>query len=164
MTKRNKSRRGFSLVELTIAMAVTLTLMSTIATLLVCVINERKRAVEDYDISSELVLVKNYTNGWFNDYVGYGEQAEKCSFALFSDEDFNSGVNVKNGGTVVDSLTFNSENKTLSSATYGTVTFSYIDGISFTVYDNVIKLSVSHRGCAQPTILILSRKDFSDEG
>ena len=164
MTKRNKSRRGFSLVELVIAMAVTLTLMSTIATLLVCVINERKRAVEDYDISSELVLVKNYTSGWFNAYVGYGEQARKYSFAVFADEDFNGGVNVKDGETVVAALTFNSENKTLSSESYGTVTISYIDGISFTAYDNVIKISVSHRGCAQPMILILSRKDFSDEG
>jgi len=161
MTKSKKSRRGFSLVELTIAMVVTMTLLSTIATLLVCVINERKRAVTDYEISNELVLVKNYTSGWFNSYVGYEEDSPKYDFVVFS-EDFDGGINVTDEtGSVVSSLTFNTENKTLSSASYGTITFKYIDYITFTAYDNAIKLSVSHRGCAQPMTYILSRKDFS---
>lgn len=164
MKGKSKRKRGYSLVELTIAMVVTIVLMSSIISLVAAVLKESERSTKDYGLSSELLLARQGLYTWFNSFAGYESGGEEYKFVNDLESGY-EGVNVYKDGEVVSSIYFDDLNRKLVSDDFGGYpTFSLIYFMTFDVYDdNVIKVSILYDGCRQPIVYLFSGKDFSDD-
>jgi len=165
MKNKTEGKRGFTLFEMTIAMTVTIILMSTIFSLTVSVLRERERAAEDYAVSTELLLVRNGLGLWYNEFSGYRSGESEY---LFEKDDENGGVKVisKTDGAEISYILFDSAACSLKSSVFPSdIVFEKVTGVSFTVFDGkVVRADVVYKGSLQPTVIILSGMVISDEG
>lgn len=159
MKKNHSKKRGFTLVEVVITLAVTIILMTTITSLIVAVVSERRRSVGDYDVSNDLYFAENAVYDWFNRFAG-------DSFTLTEKKDENGYtygvIATVPGGETGDNaeyeISFDSENKKLTTPGYsGGWTFSAISNITFTLLnENTIKVNITYDGASVPVSMLLS--------
>lgn len=168
MKKNHSQKRGFTLVEVVITLAVTIILMTTISSLIVAVVSERRRSVGDYDVSVDIYFAENAIYDWFDNFAG-------DSFTLTEEKDEDGNIYgviaIVSGGRQYK-ISFDKENKKLTTPKYPDGwTLSEISNITFEIYTahadgttgNVIKASMSYEGANVPISILLSgRADINE--
>lgn len=168
MKKNHSQKRGFTLVEVVITLAVTIILVTTIASLIAAVVSERRRSVGDYDVSVDIYFAENAIYDWFDNFAG-------DSFTLTEEkgeDGYIYGVTAIVRGGKQYKISFDKENKKLTTPKYPDGwTLSAISNITFEIYTahadgttgNVIKASMSYEGANVPISILLSgRTDINE--
>lgn len=168
MKKNHSQKRGFTLVEVVITLAVTIILVTTIASLIAAVVRERRRSVGDYDVSVDIYFAENAIYDWFDNFAG-------DSFTLTEEkgeDGYIYGVTAIVRGGKQYKISFDKENKKLTTPKYSDGwTLSAISNITFEIYTahadgttgNVIKASMSYEGANVPISILLSgRTDINE--
>lgn len=70
MRGKGNNKRGFTLAETAIALAVTAVLMVSITTLVIMIAKESGRNAKDSEITQQTQLVRTLVTGWFGNYSG----------------------------------------------------------------------------------------------
>lgn len=150
MKRKTIRKRGFSLVETIITLAVTIILLSTITSLIVAVVDARKRSVTDYEVSNNLYLAKNALYDWYDDFAGE-------NFTAVVDPD--GGIAV----TAADktfAVTFDKNSKTLTTPKYDGLALPTIDDIAFAVKSadgvDAIEVRIAYRGGSKPITMLFT--------
>ena len=158
MKKNHSQKRGFTLVEVVITLAVTIILMTTISSLIVAVVSERRRSVGDYDVSNDLYFAENAVYDWFDNFAG-------SSFTLSAETDENGEIYgviaTVPGGATGDGteykISFDAENKKLITPEYTDGwSFSTISNVTFNLNGNTIKVNITYDGASVPVSILLS--------
>lgn len=168
MKKNHSQKRGFTLVEVVITLAVTIILVTTIASLIAAVVRERRRSVGDYDVSVDIYFAENAIYDWFDNFAG-------DSFTLTEEkgeDGYIYGVTAIVRGGKQYKISFDKENKKLTTPKYPDGwTLLAISNITFEIYTahadgttgNVIKASMSYEGANVPISILLSgRTDINE--
>lgn len=160
--KQNR-KRGFSLVEMVITMAVTIILLSTITSLIVAVVNERKRSANDYDVSNNLYLAKNAVYDWYDNFAG------ETFTAVTTTEDNSNSITVTAAGKTF-TITYDKGEKKLITPKYNGLYLSAVENMTFEVLNadgsptgdtqsagkTVIRVKIKYRGGSQPLTMLLA--------
>lgn len=177
----NMRKRGFTLVETVISMAVTLVLLSMIMSLIVAVIENTRKNEHENAVHNDLSITEAQIRNWYNSFgdFEYGERVYEFSAVERSENDegetvyravdggdllavYRAGSATAEGEVLpVATLVFDRDTKILScSNKYGRFNLKNIDAVSFEKKDEVIKASVYYDGEALPLILLLSNERF----
>lgn len=174
MKKKLSRKRGFTLVEMIITLAVTIILVTSIASLIVAVVNERMRSGNDYNVSADIYFAENAVYDWFDNFAGddsvtlageSGRDGKICGIT----------ATVPGEATGVPAaeyrIFFDARNKRLITPKYTDGwTFSKIIDIDFEIYaadadgagadgafgKDVIKVNITYDGSSVPVSILLS--------
>lgn len=161
MKTKQSRKRGFSLVEMVITMAVTIILLSTITSLIVAVVNERKRSANDYDVSNNLYLAKNAVYDWYDNFAGE-------NYTVVTPTEDNSITVTAAGKTFT--ITYNESENKLITPKYNGLYLSAVENMTFEVLNadgsptgdtpsagaTVIRVKIKYRGGSQPLTMLLA--------
>jgi len=82
MNKIKARKKAFTLVELAVAMAVTVVFLALVSVLLTTVLKEKERVNEDALISYELLLVESRVESWYNTFSAFDRSVAPCVFTV----------------------------------------------------------------------------------
>lgn len=150
--KEKKKRRGYTLFELVVAMAVAAALLTVAGTAVLSVVNENRRANEAYELAEELSALSDCLKEWTNKAeLKVGEKA----IETFTDGN-TVGFRVTSAGATVGKLCFNGEEKTIENEAEVLLTFKHIDDVEFVVYKDMLKV-VAHYGEGERTVFLSAK-------
>lgn len=150
--KEKKKRRGYTLFELVVAMAVAAALLTVAGTAVLSVVNENRRANEAYELAEELSALSDCLKEWTNKAeLKVGEK----TIETFADGN-TVGFRVTSAGITVGKLSFNGEEKTIENEAEVLLTFKHIDDVEFVVYDDMLKV-VTHYGEGESAVFLSAK-------
>lgn len=174
MKKKANRKRGFTLVEMVITIAVTIVLMSTITSLIVAVVDERRRSAVDYEVSNNLYLAKNAVYDWYDNFAG------ETFTALLTSSGEIGGVTITTAAGDF-AFSFNKTEKTLTTPKYNRLFLSSLEDISFSIYNAdgtpfdgttpggagsvenpIIKIQIAYRGGSKPVTMLLTGRVYQN--
>ncbi len=144
------AKRGFTLAEMAVAMAVTAVLLVSITTLVVMIVKESERNAADNRSAQDVQLVRVLVTGWFGNFSGRG-------YEFTADADENGSVlRASRDGEASGSVAYRAGKLSVNGVLFGVesvkeVTFEVVPGGAF---DSVIKVCVDYGGAA-PMVLLL---------
>lgn len=146
MRGKGNNKRGFTLAETAIALAVTAVLMVSITTLVIMIAKESGRNAKDSEITQQTQLVRILVTGWFGNYSG-----QEYTIACTEHE-----LVAMNGVEVAGRLRYDVEGGRMISN--GIVLgVEELREVSFQGYKNgVIKVAVTYSASAPMVILLRS--------
>lgn len=146
MRGKGNNKRGFTLAETAIALAVTAVLMVSITTLVIMIAKESGRNAKDSEITQQTQLVRTLVTGWFGNYSG-----QEYTIACTEHE-----LVAMNGVEVAGRLRYDVEGGRMISN--GIVLgVEELREVSFQGYKNgVIKVAVTYSASAPMVILLRS--------
>ena len=146
MRGKGNNKRGFTLAETAIALAVTAVLMVSITTLVIMIAKESWRNAKDSEITQQTQLVRTLVTGWFGNYSG-----QEYTIACTEHE-----LVAMNGVEVAGRLRYDVEGGRMISN--GIVLgVEELREVSFQGYKNgVIKVAVTYSASAPMVILLRS--------
>lgn len=151
--KKKKRRRGYTLFELVVAMAVAAALLTVAGTAVLSVVNENRRANEGYELAEELSELSDCLKEWTNKTELLGGEKTVETFA-----DGNMvGFRVISSGTTVGKFCFDKEEKTLETDEV-LLTFRLINDVEFAVYDDMLKV-VAHYGEGGRVVFLSAKRE-----
>lgn len=136
--KTRKRKFGFTLVEMSVALAVTAIMMIMISTLTITVFDQRATVEKQYNQSNEITEITALMQSWFDEFT-----VEKTTFSVTEDgKKINTDIKTA-GGTNVPSVSAETDDDgNLVFTTYAlsgetdTKTLIYIKDITFSVPEN----------------------------
>ena len=168
MKKKLSRKRGFTLVEMIITLAITIILVTSIAALITAVVSERRRSGSDYNASADIYFAESAVYAWFENFAG--EDSYTLSAKYGGDGRICGVTAIVGDGAAAQSkeynIFFDAENKKLITPEYADGWFfSTIKNITFEIYaagtdggtgGNAIKVNITYDGASKPISLLLS--------
>lgn len=150
--KEKRKRRGYTLFELVVAMAVAAALLTVAGMAVLSVVKENRRANEAYELAEELSALSDCLKEWTNKAeLKVGEKTVET----FTDGNI-VGFGVISSGAIVGKLCFSGEEKTLETEAEVLLTFKFIDDVEFAVYDDLLKV-VAHYGEGERAVFLSAK-------
>ena len=157
---RNKlaGKKAFTLVELAVAMAVTVVFLALISVLLVTLLDEKEETNQDARIAYELLLAESRVESWFYAFSTVEQGQSACTFEVLP-ENLNK-VSAYRNGEVVGTISYDVENKSLISSDRERVTeFKDITNVTFEVIDGkAVKITISFESLKTPIVRLFTQK------
>ena len=161
MKAKISQKKGFTIAELAVALAVTIVLLGSIVTLLSLVINQAQQNEQDAKVVNDLTVVRTTVHDWFYTFFDYDADQAPC--VLQAVDATNCGVLVCRDAENVGEINYDAETKVLSmkGASLSSIQLEVIDDIRFTIYEkNVMKVSVWYNGKSTPVVYLLSPAEY----
>lgn len=156
---QNKSgKKAFTLVELAVAMAVTVVFLALATVLLANVLDEKEDTNKDALIAYELLLVETRVESWFYNFSTIEQGKTPCTFAIYGE---NKNVVVAyRDSEEVGRITYDSENNKMISSDRERVTeFKDVTDVSFEVVNgNAVKVIISFESLQTPVVRLFTQK------
>lgn len=133
--KTRKRKFGFTLVEMSVALAVTAIMMIMISTLTITVFDQRATVEKQYNQSNEITEITSLMQSWFDEFTmqektfSISEEGKRVDLELPDDNSPFVGVKTGEDGNLV------LETKAFSGKTQSK-TLTYIKDITFSVPEN----------------------------
>ncbi len=158
MQNKLARKKAFTLVELAVAMAVTVVFLALISVLLVTLLDEKEETNQDARIAYELLLAESRVESWFYAFSAVEQGQSACTFEVLP-ENLNKVVAYRNGEEV-GTISYDSENKSLISSDRERVTeFKDITNITFEVIDgSAVKIVISFESLKTPIVRLFAQK------
>lgn len=138
--KKNVShsgRKGFTLVELTIALSVTAVLLTIISALILSVVKQKEHSFADYSASTEVTLAYTAVSEWYDFVINNNHeiqvQYQENSILIYDKQD---GLCYLSFDKLAKKLTFDKNN----GGTVFTATFEEVTDINFVFFDDENKV------------------------
>ena len=143
MRGKGNNKRGFTLAEMAIALAVTAVLLVSITTLVIMIAKESGRNAKDSEITQQTQLVRTLVTGWFGNYSGQEYTIACTEHELVASRDG------------ADRLRYDAEAGQMISNGIA-LGVAELRDVRFQGYENgVIKVAVTYSASAAPMVILL---------
>ena len=158
MQNKLARKKAFTLVELAVAMAVTVVFLALISVLLVTLLDEKEETNQDARIAYELLLAESRVESWFYAFSAVEQGQSACTFKVLP-ENLNK-VSAYRNDELVGTISYDVENKSLISSDRERVTeFKDITNITFEVINgNAVRITVSFESLKTPIVRLFTQK------
>lgn len=145
MRGKGNNKRGFTLAEMAIALAVTAVLLVSITTLVIMIAKESGRNAKDSEITQQTQLVRTLVTGWFGNYSGQEYTIACTEHELVASRD----------GAEAGRLRYDAEAGRMISNGIA-LGVAELRDVRFQGYENgVIKVAVTYSASAAPMVILL---------
>ena len=154
-------KKGFTLAELAVALAVTIFLMGSIATLLTLVINQADQSEHDSQVEYDLSRARVALSAFYDKYSVYSTGED--GYRIEAGGDSGQEIVIYSGESKVGAASFDGSNKILKFEGFNMayIQFDFVDDIRFEVFDvQVVKLLFFYDGKPNPQVILLMPMEF----